>query len=63
MTTTLKEKQTLCDRCGNDFYRGSFAWHLPYIKKYVWLCRICQLGMITGMHLDFTNLNEIFNIK
>ena len=42
----------LCDRCGNDCSHGEYFIHLPFIKKYIRLCGICQYGLMYGFYLD-----------
>jgi hypothetical protein len=49
------DKTKLCDRCGNDLGYGSGCIHLPFIKKYISLCGICQKGLIFGYYIDFKN--------
>ena len=42
----------LCDRCGNDLANGTAWLHLPFRKKYVVLCLICNYGLMYGFYKD-----------
>jgi ribosomal protein S27AE len=51
----IDKQSKVCDRCGNDISQGGFMIHLPFRKKYVVLCSICQFGLIFAYHKDFVN--------
>lgn len=52
MEPTIDEL-TNCARCGNDFDKGKYAFHLPFVRKYFGLCHICYLGFTFGFYMDF----------
>ena len=48
----IVKQSRVCDRCGNDLLNGKFLIHLPFRKKYITLCGICQFGLMYGYHRD-----------
>ena len=51
-TKELGKAPQNCDRCGNDFQKNWFAWHLPFSKMYIYFCHICHAGMMYGFYKD-----------
>ena len=45
-------KKEFCDRCGNDFAKGSYWWHFPFIKMHIALCHVCYQGFMYGFYMD-----------